>query len=104
MVKETYFGSASHHCHNQAHHTPDPLEIPGALGIVDGFGCPYIRKLLPRLGARKLRVSFVVVAHQLGLTWIPLLVSLSSLVLVIDVLALTDVLALKPWLRTGWLI
>jgi len=55
---------------------------------------------------KNLRVSFVVVALYLALTSFPVLVSLDSVILIIDVLTLTliDVLALKSWLCTRWLI
>jgi len=68
MMRWTYFESEFHRSHNQAHHTPDPLEIPRALGIVDCFGRSYIRRFSPRLGGRELRVSFIVLDHRFVLT------------------------------------
>ena len=104
MMRWTYFGSAFHRYHNQAHHTPDPLEIPKALGIVDYFGRSYTRRFLPRLGARELPVSFIVFDHHFVLTRLPLLVSLSTLIVVISVLALIDVLSWSSRLCARWLI
>jgi len=54
----------------------------------------------------KLRVSFVVVALYLERTGFHVLVSLSSLILVSDLLTLIviEVLALKSWLCARWLI
>ena len=55
---------------------------------------------------KNLRVSFVVVALYLALTGFPVLVSLSSLILfsVLLTLIFIEVLALKSWLCTRWLI